>query len=116
MSALNIPPSDHERSGYDLPASHPSLSANIAKLESDLASEKELRCEERFIWIAVCYVLLMALLYTAMQSWFPFLLLFLLGLIVLVGIAERLGVDWAVRGVGGLMHWISEKANLGGKS
>lgn len=105
----------HAGVGFNVPAPAGQLAANIAKLESDLASEKEERCEERFIWIAVCYIMGSALLYIAIQSVIVFMVLFLLGLIVLVGIARRLGVDWAVQGVGWLMHWISTQFSLGEK-
>jgi hypothetical protein len=101
--------------GFSVPSGGGALAENVAKLESDLATEREERCEERFIWIAICYILGSGLLYAAIQSLVVFLVLFLLGLVVLVGIAKRLGVDWAVQGVGWLMHWISTQANFSGK-
>jgi len=101
------------KSGFEQPAP-PSRSAdNIAKLETDLATEKEERCEERFIWIAVVFVLVCVPI-SLVVNFAIFVILFLLGLILLVGIAKRLGVDWAVQGVGWLMHWVSTKANFGG--
>lgn len=101
------------RSGFDQPAPDTPLATNIAKLETDLATEKEERCEERFIWIAVVFGLLMTTVYTATESLPVFLMLFLLGLVLLIGIANRLGVDWAVQGVGWLMHWISTRTKFG---
>lgn len=110
-----IQPTLPDKGGFSVPSSGGALAENVAKLESDLAAEREERCEERFIWIALCYILGSALLYVAIQSILVFMVLFLLGLIVLVGIAKRLGVDWAVQGVGWLMHWISTRINLPGQ-
>ncbi|MCG5483646.1 MAG: hypothetical protein KK482_07980 [Sinorhizobium meliloti] len=100
------------RSGFDQPAPDTALATNIAKLETDLSTEKEERCEERFIWISVVFALLMTIIYISTQSLPVFFMLFLLGLILLIGIANRLGVDWAVQGVGWLMHWISNRARI----
>lgn len=101
------------KSGFEQPAPSSRSSDNIAKLETDLAREKEERCEERFVWIAVVFVLVCVPI-ALVVNFAVFVILFLLGLILLVGIAKRLGVDWAVQGVGWLMHWISTKASLGG--
>jgi hypothetical protein len=89
------------------------LADNAAKLEADLASEREERCEERFIWIAVVFILSAGHVYASMDSIWAFLVLFLLSLIILIGIAQRLGVDWAVQSVGWLMHWIANRVKLG---
>jgi len=98
-----------------VPSESSAIAENVAKLESDLATEREERNEERFIWIAVCFILSSALLYDAIESVIVFVMLFLLGLVLLVGIAKRLGVDWAVQGVGWLMHWIATRTSVVGK-
>ena len=93
----------------------PMLADNIARLEIDLDSEKEERKEERFYWICLAAFLLDIMAYQAMGSWFPFLLLFMFQLVVLVGVAQKLGVDWAVQGIGWLLHWVSERGKLSDK-
>jgi hypothetical protein len=102
---------------FDLPASpdpeeRAVLSSNIAKLQDDLDQERDERKEERFHWICVAAFLLDIVAYGALDSFWPFLVLFMFQLIVLVGIARRLGVDWAVHGFGWLLFWISQKLAL----
>jgi len=106
-------PSPSKTGGFAVPSSGGALAENTAKLEADLATEREERCEERFIWIAVVFILASGHVYASMDSIWAFLVLFLLSLILLVGIAKRLGVDWAVQSVGWLMHWIAEQTKIG---
>lgn len=113
-SESSDPPVEKKSGGFVVPTSGGQLAENAAKLEADLASEKEERSEERFIWISVVFILVAADVYKLIDSVIVFTLLFLLSLILLIGLAQRLGVDWAVQGVGWLMHWISEKTKIGG--
>ncbi len=94
------------------PAPGGQLAENTAKLEADLATEREERSEERFIWIAVVFILCSAHVYASMDSVIAFICLFMLSLVLLIGIAKRLGVDWAVQGVGWLMHRIAERMKI----
>lgn len=89
------------------------LSDNIARLEIDLSAEAEARKEERFYWICACAFLADPLIYRVCDSFPPFLLIFMFQLVLLAGIAQKLGVDWAVQSIGWLLHWISERANIG---
>jgi hypothetical protein len=101
--------------GLAVPTSSGALSQNTAKLEADLSNEREERCEERFIWIALVFILASGHVYASMENFWAFLVLFLLSLILLIGIAKRLGVDWAVQSVGWFLHWIAERAKFGDK-
>ncbi|WP_223566951.1 hypothetical protein [Agrobacterium tumefaciens] len=107
-----LEPSPSKTGGFAVPSSGGALAENTAKLEADLATEREERCEERFIWIAVVFILISAHVYASMDSVIAFICLFMLSLVLLVGIAKRLGVDWAVQGVGWLMHHIAERMKI----
>lgn len=85
------------------------LMSNISQLETDLDTEKEERKEERFIWACAVVVLLNALVLVSIGGGsFSFTLLFLFQLVVMLGVANKLGVDWAVRGIGWLLHQIAK--------
>ena len=88
------------------------LMKNIYRLETDLDSEKEDRKEERFNWICLSALLLDAVIIRSIDGSWLFVLLFMLQIILLLGMAQRLGVDWAVKTLGWFLHWISEKAKL----
>ncbi|MNV36521.1 hypothetical protein D3C71_1280020 [compost metagenome] len=107
-----LEPSPSKTGGFSVPSSGGALAENTAKLEADLATEREELCEERFILIAVVFILISAHVYASMDSVIAFICLFMLSLVLLVGIANRLGVDWAVQGVGWLMHHIAERMKL----
>lgn len=92
----------------------PTLADNIAKLETDLDAERDERKEERFHWICAMAFMLDIIAYQVMGSFPAFLLVFMFQLVFLVGVAKKLGVDWAVQGIGGLLHWISERGKLPG--
>jgi len=84
------------------------LMANIYRLETDLDSEKEERKEERFIWVCVAVVLVnMGFLIAIDGGSVSYLFLLALQLVALLGYAKRLGVDWAVQGIGYLLHKLS---------
>ncbi len=85
---------------YRSPPNNEKLGDNVAKLESDLAMEREQRAEERFIWITTVAVLGDFIAYGMLRDFFGFALIFLLELIVLAIVARRLGVDWAVQLIG----------------
>lgn len=85
------------------------LMENIYRLETDLDSEREERREERFRWVLLSTVLLNVTTYVAIENFWAWLLLFLLQLIGLLGYAQNQGVDWAVKLLGWLIHWISER-------
>lgn len=91
------------------PPSEGKLGDNVAKLESDLAREKEERQEERFLWISGAVVLLNFIGYALIKDIAAFIPLFLLQLILLVVLARRLGVDWAVQAIAWLMFQIRQK-------
>ena len=97
------PPSIDEDGSFSV------LTSVIAEMQQELVDEKDQRKEERFYWIGVCYILGMALLYIAVGNFAVFSILFLFGCIVLMGVANRLGVDWAVRLIGGLMAWVMKR-------
>lgn len=85
------------------------LMENIYRLETDLDSEKEERREERFIWVLVVSVFFDVIAVSAMSGSWLFVPIFILQLIALLGYAQRLGVDWAVKLIGWLIHWVSER-------
>ncbi len=87
------------------------LMENIYQLETDLDSEKEERREERFTWILVIAIMFDVIALQAIDGFFSFVLVFLLQLTALLGIAQKLGVDWAVKLLGWLLHYVSEKFN-----
>ncbi len=95
---------------YRSPPNNEKLGDNVAKLESDLAMEREQRAEERFIWITTVAVLGDFIAYGMLRDFFGFALIFLLELIVLAIVARRLGVDWAVQLIGWVMFHVSRRA------
>lgn len=102
-----------EDGGDNLPSFEPAqankLMKNIAQLEGDLDSEKEERKEERFLWVLAIAVLIAIIAAQAINAFWPFLLIFLLMLIGLLGFAKKMGVDWAVQLLGWLLNWITNK-------
>lgn len=91
-----------------LPPDEPSgpvvLSGNIAELETSLEQEREGRKEERFYWVLACCILVDPLIFNVMNGGWGFAPLLLLQIIMLIGLAKRLGVDWAVE----LLSWTFE--------
>lgn len=72
----------------------PSATDNVAaRLESDLQQERDARREERFFWIMVLVIVGDIPLFNAMTSTWAMLPVFLLELILLIGLADWLGVD-----------------------
>ncbi|WP_116082058.1 hypothetical protein [Tropicimonas sp. IMCC34011] len=90
------------------------LMENIAKLETDLDAEKEERREERFYWICGVAISFDVIAIQAVSGSWLFAPVFMLQLILLVGIAQRLGVDWAVQMIGALFHWMTSRGKPGG--
>lgn len=82
------------------------LMENIYQLETDLVSEKEERREERFYWLLVVNIFF-AVIVASSISFMQFLMIFLLQLVVLLGFAQTMGVDWAVRLLGPLFYKLS---------
>ncbi len=87
---------------------HTALMSNIHRLETDLDTEKEERKEERFYWVGLAALLLDAIIIQAIDGSWLFVLLFILEVILLLGLAQRWGVGWAVKSLGWFLHWISE--------
>lgn len=108
--ASAAPPDKAAGKVYSPPPNDEKLGDNVAKLETDLAMEREQRAEERFIWIATVAVLGDFIAYGMLRDFLGFALIFLLELIVLAVVARRLGVDWAVQLIGWLMFHISRRA------
>lgn len=74
-----IPPSATER--------------GAAKLEADLQTERDSRNEERFYWIFALVIIANVPILNSFESEWAFLPTFLLEIILLIGLADRLGVD-----------------------
>jgi hypothetical protein len=68
-----------------------------ALLQSNLASERDERLEERFYWVLVVTILFDVIAISAIDSSSLFILIFVLQLVALFGFANMCGVDWAVR-------------------
>ena len=84
------------------------LFQNIARLETDLSKERDERLEERFRWVCAVTVLVNLLTLTAIDGGsISYMMLLLLQLIVLLGYAQKLGVDWAVKLIGDLLNLVS---------
>ncbi|MDP6708426.1 MAG: hypothetical protein QF893_18950 [Alphaproteobacteria bacterium] len=66
--------------------------SQIAKIEDDITKERDGRREERFFWIFGAFILLDFLAFPSM-SWAATFFLFVLQLIFLVLLGDRLGVD-----------------------
>ncbi len=91
------------------------LSDSIARLETDLINEREKRCDERFFWVACIFLLILPYIYQAVQSFAPFIVICIFGLVALMGLAYKLGVDIAVQLIGWLLHWLTSKLGIGEK-
>lgn len=111
----SVPPPTPDPLVFQAPVSTEKLGDNVAKLESDLAKEREERAEERFLWIAAVAVLFNFIGYALIKDVLAFIPIFVLELILLTVVARRLGVDWAVQLLGALMHSLSKKLG-GGKN
>ncbi len=120
MSTEPEPPATEEprpaggRAAFVLPqksgsTDHDKLTALIAQLETDLIAEREDRREKEFIFIAALSFLASVICFKLLEDTALSLILFLFELIVLAGLAKRMGVDWAVRGLGWLAHIISRR-------
>lgn len=85
------------------------LADNISRLENQLEEERDRRNEERFVWVcAVCF-LVDGLIVPSVGA--MFLPIFLFQLVVLVFLAEHMGVDRAVQLLGPLLDRISRKGD-----
>lgn len=69
------------------------LDRSAAQLEADLQSERDARKEERFYWILALLIVGNVPLFNSIESSWALAPLFLLELILLIGIADWLGVD-----------------------
>lgn len=97
--AFDVPaPVEHDGSGK--------LADNIARLETDLDAERDGRKEERFYWICLSAFLLDPLVYRGVDNFPAFIIIFMFQLVVLIGLAHKLGVDWAVKGLGDFLNFI----------
>lgn len=85
------------------------LSENIARLERDLSAERDARREDKFYTFCAAIVPVNVIIYTALEAWFPFFVLFVFQIVMLWGYAKHLGVDWAVQSLGWFLHWLSTR-------
>jgi len=92
------------------------LTDAIAQLETTLLSEREAWREKEFIFIAAIAFLGSVICFKLLDNTLLSIMLFLFELIILTGLANRMGVDWAVRGIGWLTHIISERFSKNSKS
>lgn len=76
-----------------LPIESKKIDDTAAALESKLQCEIDARREERFYWICAITIPLNVIFYKFMDSFFAFISLFLLQIIILIGLAGWLGVD-----------------------
>lgn len=91
------------------------LTSAIARLETDLVAEREDRREKEFIFVAAIAFLGSVICFKLLDDTILSILLFLFELVILTGLATRMGVDWAVRGIGWLTHVVSEHFGKGNK-
>jgi len=84
------------------------LTAAIARLETDLVAEREDRREKEFIFVAALAFLGSVICFKLLDNTILSIVLFLFELIILTGLVNRMGVDWAVRGIGWLTHVVTE--------
>lgn len=68
----------------------------IAKLQGELSAEQDKRKEERFIWILITLLLFDCIAFPHMDGYTIFIL-FLLELIILMIIAQWLGIEYAIK-------------------
>lgn len=85
------------------------LTDAIAKLETDLVAEREDRREKEFIFVAVIAFFASVICFKLLDNTILSICLFLFELVILTGLANRMGVDWAVRGIGWLTHILSKR-------
>lgn len=85
------------------------LTSAIARLETDLIAEREDRREKEFIFIAAIAFLSSVICFKLLDNTMMSIILFLFELVILTGLATRMGVDWAVRGIGWLTYVVSER-------
>jgi hypothetical protein len=84
---------------------------SAAALESRLQKETDARLEDRFYAIAIGTVLLDAAVFEHL-SWIRIICIFLLELVVLLGLAKRLGNEHVTILLDYLFHQICEKIGL----
>ncbi len=81
----------------------------ISQLEKDLESERESAREHVFLWQTAVAVPTLIVAFTAIQNPVGSFLIFLLVVVLLLCSAKRLGVDWAVRLFGLLVHLLVKR-------
>lgn len=68
-------------------------SISAATLEAQLQQERDAKREERFYWIFLCVILADCIVFKHIDDWKLITPIFLLQLIMLIGLADWLGVD-----------------------
>jgi hypothetical protein len=114
-------PEVSENAGFGLPTKAGTddiekLTSAIARLETDLVTEREDRREKEFIFVAAIAFLGSVICFRLLDNTILSIILFLFELVILTGLATRMGVDWAVRGCGWLTHVVSEHFSKSGSS
>lgn len=92
--------SESERKSVDV------LSETIAKLEQDLAREKDERNEERFYWLLGGFLLFNLLSWVVFEHIGVWSVFFILQVAVLWGLAGKFGHEWAVLSLGRFLRWL----------
>ena len=90
------------------------LADAVAQLEDDLNTERDERKEERFRWICLSALLFDVIAFPVINHFGAFLLIFLFQTVIILGTAQRLGLDWAVKLLGSFYHWMLENLKIRG--
>jgi hypothetical protein len=87
--------------------------SQIEELQNRLASEKDARLEERFVWIILLCGLLDVVFFTIIPSWSGPLCLLLLELLVFIPLAKRMGVEEIAVILTNVMDGVAKRARDG---
>lgn len=83
----------------------------LAALQNQLESEKEARCEERFVWIVLAVILLDIIWFRDAENAALPVVVMILELVALMVLARRMGVDDYVELVGRILSQVGNKGS-----
>jgi hypothetical protein len=106
-----IKPPDEEDIATLLPESPTAKDAQLQELQEELTNERDARREDRFVFIVVIVLLLDVVFFTVMPSFGGPLALLVLELLILIPLAQRMGMEEIAAILDRVLRRVADKAS-----